>query len=68
MRASVVVVEKVIREAGVAMAAGGIAASVSPFTGEGLDKTFGFAVGLRTVGPGKPVFDAECMASVGESV
>jgi hypothetical protein len=57
MRAEEVVVEKEVREEGGAVVTGLIGASVGPFAGDGLDEAFGFAVGLRAIGPSEEMFD-----------
>ncbi len=44
-----------------------VGVGVGPFAAEGLDEAFGFAVGLRAVGSGVDVFDAELEAGGGEA-
>ena len=57
-----------MEEVGISDAAGGVGFGVGPFFGEGLDEAFGFAVGLRAIGSGAFVLDAELEAFVGEGV
>lgn len=54
-----VIFEDVVREEAGAFRTGTIAASVGPLARDGLDETFGFAVGLRAIGAGERVFEAE---------
>ena len=53
-----IIVMKEVREVSSAMAARVIRASIGPLAGNGLDKAFGLAVGLRSIGSGKGVFKA----------
>ena len=48
------------------MVTGVIGASAGPFAGDGLDETLGLAIGLRAIGTGEAMFDAELLAGVGE--
>ena len=61
-----VIVVKVEGEEGGAVVAGVIGACVGPFAGDGLDKALGLAIGLRAVGFGELVFEAELEAGGGE--
>lgn len=49
------------------MVAGAVGVSVGPFSAEGLDEAFGFAVGFWVVGSGVDVFDAELETGRGEA-
>lgn len=66
MRAVEVIVMKVGGKKGSAMIAGAISAGVRPFASDGLDKAFGFTIGLRSVRFGEGVFEAELLTSMGE--
>jgi hypothetical protein len=61
-----VVVMKVVREEGSTMVTGGVGPGVGPLAGDGLDETFGLAVGLGAIRFGKEMFEAELMAGSGE--
>ena len=61
-----VVVMKVVREEGSTVVTGGVGPSVGPLAGDGLDETFGLAVGLRAIRFGEEMFEAELMAGDGE--
>ena len=61
-----VIVMKIKRKEGSTMVTGVIRASVSPLAGDGLDEAFGLAIGLRAIGTGEAMFDAELEAGVGE--
>ena len=63
-----IVVVEVEREEGGAVVAGVIRTSVSPLAGEGLDEAFGLAVGLRAVGFGEEMLDAQLEAGGGEEI
>ena len=63
-----VIVKDILKEEGGAFVAGSVASGVGPFPGDGLDETFGFAVGLGAVGSGKAMFEAELLAGLGEGV
>ena len=63
----IVVVEVEWEEAG-AVITGVIGAGVSPLAGEGLDEAFGLAVGLRAIGFGEEMFEAELSAGSGEEI
>lgn len=62
MGASPVVLVDIVEEVGVTVVAGAVEVSVGPFSGEGLDEAFGFAVGLRAVGSGEEMFYTELEA------
>lgn len=57
-----VVLVDIVKEVSVAVVAGAVEVGVGPFSGEGLDEAFRFAVGLRSVGSGEEVRDAELEA------
>jgi len=68
MRAvEIVVMEEEVEELG-AVVTGGIRTSISPFTSDGLDEAFGFAVGLRAIGTSEEVAEAEIFAGGGEEI
>jgi hypothetical protein len=60
----VVVPEPAVKCVG-AFCAGAVDGAVGPAVEEGADEAFGFAVGLRPVGAGAAVADAECLAGEG---
>ena len=61
-----VIVMKVMRKEGSSVVTGVIGASVGPFAGDGLDEAFGLAIGLRAIGSGEAVLEAELLTSGGE--
>jgi hypothetical protein len=61
-----VIVIKLGRKEGCTVSAGVVGASISPLAGDGLDEAFSLAIGLRSVGSGQAVCDAELPASGGE--
>jgi hypothetical protein len=61
-----VIVMKVVGKEGSPVVAGVIRAGVGPLAGNGLDEAFGLAVGLRAIGFGEEVFEAEFVAGGGE--
>jgi hypothetical protein len=61
-----VVVMKVVGKEGSAVVAGTIGSGIGPLAGDGLDEAFGFAVGLRSVGLGEEMLEAESPAGGGE--
>ena len=61
-----VIVMKVKRKEGSEMVTGVIGAGIGPLAGDGLDEAFGLALGLRAVGTGEAMFDAELEAGLGE--
>ena len=61
-----VVVMKVVREEGSAVISGGVGPGVGPLAGDGLDETFGLAVGLGAIRFGEEMFEAELMAGGGK--
>ena len=65
VRAMEVVVMKVVGKEGGSMATGVIRTSISPLTGDGLDEAFGLAVGLKAIGFGEKIFEAELKAGGG---
>ena len=66
MRAMEVIVMEVEGEEGSAMMTGVVRASISPLAGDGLDEAFGFAIGLRAIGTGEEVTEAQIFASGSE--
>jgi hypothetical protein len=66
VRAMEVIVVEVERKEGSAMVAGRVGAGISPLSGDGLDKPFGLAVGLRAIRFGKEMFEAELLTGSGE--
>jgi hypothetical protein len=66
MRAVEVVVMEVEREEGSAVVAGVIGTSISPLAGDGLDEAFGLAIGLRAIGSGEAMFEAQLVAGGGK--
>ena len=61
-----VIVMEVVRKEGSTVVAGVIGASISPLAGDGLDEAFGFAIGLRPVGLGEEMLEAEFLAGSSE--
>jgi len=61
-----VIVVEVEREEGGAMVAGVVRAGVGPLTSESLDKAFGLAIGLGSIGAGEAMLEAELVAGMGE--
>ena len=61
-----VVVMKVVREEGRTVVTGGVGPGVGPLAGDGLNETFGLAVGLGAIRFGEEMFEAELMAGGGE--
>jgi hypothetical protein len=61
-----VIVMKVVGKEGSPVVAGVIRTGVGPLAGDGLDKAFGLAVGLRAIGFGEEMFEAELVAGGGE--
>ena len=59
MRAVEVIVMKVVGKERSPVITGVIGASVGPLSGDGLDEAFGFTIGLRSIGPGKEMLEAE---------
>ena len=57
-----VIVMEVVRKEGSTVVTGAIRAGISPLAGDGLDEAFGLAVGLRAIGFGEEVSEAEFMA------
>ena len=66
VRAMEVIVMKVVRKEGSSVVAGVIRTGVGPLAGDGLDEAFGLAVGLRAIGFGEEMFEAEFVAGGGE--
>ena len=63
-----VIVMKVKRKEDSTMVTGAIRSGIGPLPSDGLDEAFGFAIGLRTIGFGEAMFDAELLAGLGEEV
>jgi hypothetical protein len=63
-----VIVMKIKREEGSAVVAGVIRAGVGPLAGDSLDEALGLAVGLRAIGFGEEVTEAELLAGGGEEL
>ena len=61
-----VIVMKVVGKEGSSMGTGVIRTSIGPLAGDGLDEAFGLAVGLRAIGFGEEVSEAEFMAGGSE--
>lgn len=68
MRTGVVIVEEVEGKAGVAVAAGAVAAGVGPFPGEGLYEAFGLSICLRPIRSREDVLDVEVAAGIPEAM
>ena len=66
MRAVEVIVMKIERKEGSSMVTGVIGASIGPLAGDGLDEAFGLAIGLRAIGSGEAMLEAELGAGLGE--
>src|SRR5450432_1343122 len=66
MRAMEVIVMKVVRKEGSAVVTGVVGPGIGPLAGDGLDEAFGLAVGLRAIGFGEEMFEAEFEAGGGE--
>lgn len=62
-----IVVVEVMREKGSAVLAGVIGPSIGPLTSDGLDEAFGLAIGLRAVGSGEEMKEAELLAGGGKA-
>ena len=61
-----VIVMKVVGKEGSSVVAGVIRTGVGPLASDGLDEAFGLAVGLRAIGFGEEMFEAEFEAGGGE--
>jgi hypothetical protein len=68
VRTMEVIVMKIDRQEGSSMVTGGIGTGISPLAGDGLDEAFGLAIGLRTIGFGEEVTQAEFFAGGGEEL
>jgi hypothetical protein len=66
MRAMEVIVMKVVGKKGSSVDAGVIRTGIGPRAGDGLNEAFGLAVGLRAIGFGEEMFEAEFEAGGGE--
>jgi len=63
-----IVVMEIEREEGGAVVRGVVRASISPLASDGLDEAFGLAVGLRAIGFGEEMFEAQLVAGGGEEL
>jgi len=61
-----IVVVEIEWEEGSALVRGVVRTRISPLTSEGLDEAFGFAVGLRAIGSGEEMLEAELVAGRGK--
>jgi hypothetical protein len=61
-----VIVMKVVGKEGSSVVAGVIRTGIGPLAGDGLDEAFGLAVGLRAIGFGEEMLEAEFVAGGGE--
>ena len=68
MRSVEIVVVEIEREEGGAVVAGVIRTSISPLASDGLDETFGLAIGLRTIGFSEEMLEAQLVAGGGEEL
>jgi hypothetical protein len=68
VRAVEVIVVEVERETLGAVVTGVIGTGVGPLAGEGLDEAFGLAIGLRAIGTGEEMFEAELEAGGGKEL
>jgi hypothetical protein len=68
VRAVKIVVMEIQREEGGALVTGVVRASISPLASEGLDETFGLAIGLRAIGTSKEMAEAELVAGLGKEL
>jgi hypothetical protein len=62
----IVIVEEEVWKVSGAMVTGAIGTSIGPFAGEGLDEALGLAIGLRAIGLGEEMREAEGAAGAGE--
>ena len=63
-----IVVVEIEWEEGSALVRGVVRTRISPLAGEGLDEAFGFAVGLRAIGSGEEMAEAQLVAGSGEEL
>jgi len=61
-----IIVVEIEREEGSAMVTGVVGASIGPLASDGLDETFGLAIGLGSVGTSEAMLEAELTAGLGE--
>jgi hypothetical protein len=61
-----VIVMKIVMKKGSAMIAGAIRSGISPLASNGLNEAFGLAIGLRAIGLGETVFNAEFFTGGGK--
>ena len=66
MRSVEIIVMKEEREELSAVVTGVIGTSISPLPSDGLDEAFGLAIGLRAIGSGEEMADAQLVAGSGE--
>jgi len=68
VRAVEIVVVEVEREAGSAVITGVVRASIGPLAGEGLDESFGLAIGLGAIRAGEAMLEAELVTGGGKEI
>ena len=68
MRAKPVILIDIVKEKSVSKIARRVREGVGPLFNESLDKAFGFAVSLRSVGFGEAVFDIQFSAGEGKGM
>ena len=66
VRPMIVIVEKEVRKISSAVPTGLIGPGISPLASDGLDEALGLTIGLRTIGSGEEMFEAELAAGGGE--
>jgi hypothetical protein len=66
VRAVEVIVMKVVRKVSGSVVGGVIGPGIGPLAGDGLDETFGFAIGLRPIRFGEGVFETQFLAAGSE--
>ena len=57
---------KVVGKEGSPVKTGVIGTGIGPLASDGLDEAFGFAIGLRSIGSGEEMLEAELAAGSGE--
>jgi len=68
VRSMEIVVMEIEGEESGAVFTGVIRTSISPFAGDGLDEAFGLTVGLRAIGFGEEMLEAELLAGGGKEL
>lgn len=66
MRSVEIVVMEIEWEERGALDTGVVRACISPLASDGLDEAFGLAIGLRAIGSGEEMAEAEILAGLGE--